>query len=198
MLADINTLRTLPKRELRAGFAEVIKYGAIYDKKFFVWLEANHKKVMRLDPDAVTKTVQRCCEIKAEVVSADEREGGLRAILNFGHTIGHAMEALSDYIGLLHGEAISMGMCCAAKLSVTHTGLSETDAQRIIDLIKVSGLPTKIGRNYEFAGLQTAMQLDKKAMGGRLRFILLEKLGKAVLSDAVTNADIEEVVNVCR
>lgn len=121
VLADIDTLRTLPERELRGGFAEVIKHGAIRDAKFFAWLEQGYKRVLALDFEAVTHVVRRCCEIKAEIVSADERESGLRALLNFGHTVGHAMETLSDYNGLLHGEAISMGMCAGAQLSIQHT-----------------------------------------------------------------------------
>lgn len=198
VIADIGLLHSLPERELRAGFAEVIKYGAIDDAKFFGWLEGNYRKVLKLDAAALATTVKRCCEIKAEVVAGDEHESGRRAILNFGHTIGHAMEALSDYVGLLHGEAISIGMCCAARLSVKRAGLLAGDAKRIEKLIKASGLPTRIGDGYELAELRGAMSVDKKAVGGRLRFVLLEQLGRAVVSDAVTDADIEEAVNECR
>ena len=196
VLADVGLLHSLPERELRAGFAEVIKYGAIDDAKFFGWLEENYRRVLKLD--GLEETVRRCCEIKADVVAGDERESGRRAILNFGHTIGHAMEALSDYVGLLHGEAISIGMCCAARLSVKRAGLPAGDAKRIEKLIKASGLPTRIGQGYELANLRSAMSVDKKAVGGRLRFVLLEKLGKAVVSEAVTDGDIEEVLNECR
>ena len=198
VLADIGTLATLPKRELRAGFAEVIKTGAIYDAKFFGWLEKNYRRVLRREPAALAETVRRCCEIKAAVVGADEREGGLRAILNFGHTIGHAMEALADYTGLLHGEAIAMGMNCAARLSVRHAGLSVAEAQRIVKLCKACGLPVRIGDGYNLAALREAMRLDKKAVGGQLRFVLLKRLGRAVVSEVVTDADIQEVVNECR
>lgn len=198
VLADTDTLRTLPERELRAGFAEVIKHGAIRDAEFFAWLEGNYKKVLALEADAVARVVRRCCEIKAEVVSADEREAGLRAILNFGHTIGHAMEALADYEGLLHGEAIAMGMCCAAWLSTKRAGLSEAEAGRIRELIGASGLPTRLGDGFELDELFSAVRLDKKARGGRLRFVLLKKLGEAVVTEAVTDADVEEAVNVCR
>jgi 3-dehydroquinate synthase len=198
VLADTDTLGTLPERELRSGFAEVIKHGAIRDARFFEWLEREYKRVLALEPDAVAHVVRRCCEIKAEVVSADERESGLRAILNFGHTVGHAMEALSEYIGLLHGEAIAMGMCCAARLSVTRAGLSEPEAKRLVDLIAASGLPTRLGESFKLKQLLEAARLDKKARNGKLRFVLLKRLGEAIVSDAVTDADIVEVVNVCR
>jgi 3-dehydroquinate synthase len=198
VLADTTTLRTLPGIELRAGFAEVLKHGAIYDARFFGWLESNYRKVLKLDPVAVAYAVKRCCEIKADVVSQDERESGLRAILNFGHTIGHAMEALADYEGLLHGEAISMGMCCAAWLSVRHAGLKQADAKRIENLIVKSGLPARIGDRVDMVQLGRAMRLDKKARAGKLRFVLLSRLGKAAVSDAVTDVDIEEAVNVFR
>ena len=198
VLADTSVLATLPERELRAGFAEVVKTGAIYDAKFFGWLEKNYRRVLRREPAALAETVRRCCEIKAAVVGADEREGGQRAILNFGHTIGHAMEALADYTGLLHGEAIAIGMNCAAQLSVRHAGLPAADALRIVKLSQASGLPVRIGNGYNLADMRKAMRLDKKAVGGRLRFVLLQRLGRAVVSDAVTDTDIEEVVHECR
>jgi 3-dehydroquinate synthase len=198
VLADTDSLSTLPDRELRSGFAEVIKHGAIRDAKFFEWLEREHRKVLALDPEAVAHVVRRCCEIKAEVVSADEREAGLRAILNFGHTLGHAMEALSEYVGLLHGEAISMGMCCGARLSVKRGGLSNAEAGRLSDLLAASGLPTRLGTRYKLEELLAAARLDKKARNGKLRFVLLKRLGEAMVSDAVTDADLVEAVNVCR
>ena len=198
VLADTDTLRTLPERELRSGFAEVIKHGAIRDAEFFEWLEREYKRVMALDPQAVTHVVRRCCEIKAAVVSADERESGLRALLNFGHTLGHAMETLSDYSGLLHGEAISMGMCCGARLSVKRAGLNEAEARRLRDLIAASGLPTRLGKAFKLGELLEAARLDKKARDGKLRFVLLKHLGEAFISDVVTDADLKEVVDVCR
>lgn len=198
VIADTDTLKTLPERELRAGFAEVIKHGAICDAEFVAWLEQNHRRVLALEPDAVTHAVRRCCEIKGEVVGADERESGLRAILNFGHTIGHAMEALADYVGLLHGEAISMGMCAASHLSVKRAGLKGVDALRLCALLASSGLPTRLGKTYRLEDLMEAMRLDKKARGGKLRFVLLSRLGKAVISDAVTDDDVKEVLDVCR
>jgi 3-dehydroquinate synthase len=193
VLADTGVLQSLPERELRAGYAEVIKHGAIYDAEFFAWLEREQKPAAELG-----FVVRRCCEIKGAVVGQDERESGLRAILNFGHTIGHAMEALSDYVGLLHGEAISIGMCCAAELSVRRGGLGRAEADRIRALIAASGLPTRIGEKYNWDDLRSAMQLDKKNVAGKQRFVLLKRLGEAFVSDEVTDRDVEEVINVCR
>lgn len=193
VLADTGLLASLPDRELRSGFAEVIKHGAIADAEFFAWLEREPKPAQDL-----VQVVRRCCEIKADVVGKDERESGLRAILNFGHTIGHAMEALSDYVGLLHGEAIAIGMCCAAELSVRRSGLSREEADRIRALIAAYGLPTTIGEKFNVNDLREAMQLDKKNVAGKQRFVLLKRLGEAFVSDAVTDRDVEEVINVCR
>jgi 3-dehydroquinate synthase len=198
VVVDTKTLETLPESELRAGFAEVIKTAAIYDASFFDWLEHNYDRVLGLDADAVSHAVQRCCEIKGAVVSQDEREGGLRAILNFGHTIGHAMEALVEYEGLLHGEAVAMGMRCAAELSVKHAGLSRKEADRLRRLMELSGLPVKLGGSFNMNQIRQAMNLDKKAQAGRLRFVLLKRLGAAVVTDTVTDEDIAEVIDVCR
>jgi 3-dehydroquinate synthase len=145
--------------------------------------------------------VRRCCELKAQVVGVDERESGLRAILNFGHTVGHAMEALVDYEGILHGEAVAMGMCCAGQLSVKRAGLSCADAKRVCNLIGASGLPRTPVEKFDKARLFEAMRVDKKAVAGKVRFVLLPELGKAIVSDAVTDADVAEVLeglNVCR
>lgn len=198
VLADIGTLATLPARELRAGFAEVIKTAAIRDAKFFAWLEQNHWQVLALEPSAVTRVVRRCCEVKADVVSRDERESGLRAILNFGHTLGHAMEALAEYRGVLHGEAVALGMVAAAELSVKCSRLKCGEAERIRQVIANSQLPVRLGQGYGLRELMAAMKLDKKASAGRLRFVLLDRLGHAVVSDAVTDRAIREVVHVCR
>ena len=198
VLADTLTLKTLPDRELVAGFAEVIKHAAIYDAEFFAWLEREHRRVLGREREAVVHAVRRCCEIKADIVSKDERESGLRMILNFGHTIGHAMEALTEYVGLLHGEAISMGMCCAAHLSVKRTGFDKAVAEQLRALLAASGLPTRLRESYELDELMTAMRLDKKARNGKLRFVLLKRLGETIVTNAVTDADIEETLNVCR
>lgn len=198
VLADTEVLRSLPARELRAGYAEVIKYGAICDADFFSWLERETTAALQLEPAAILRVVRRCCEIKAAVVSQDERESGLRAILNFGHTIGHALEAVSDYRGWLHGEAVAVGMCVAARLSARGGGLPATEAQRLERLIGASGLPTRLPATVEWSALWEAMRLDKKAQGGRVRFVLLKRLGEAVVSDAVSEAQVREVLDECR
>jgi len=191
VLADVDVLRTLPQRELKAGLAEVIKYGAIRDAEFFRELEEG----LSVGP----RMVRRCCEIKAEVVGADETETtGERAILNFGHTVGHALEAIGEYGRWLHGEAIAIGMCVAAELSVKRGGLAAADAARIRALLAKRGLPVRVPAEIRLAELLPAMRLDKKAQAGRLRFVLLRRLGEAVVSDAVTEADLEEALRVCR
>lgn len=198
VLIDTDALQTLPDRELRAGFAEVIKYGAIRDVAFFEWLERFGHRVLARDSWAVREAVARSCAIKAEVVGADETETtGLRAILNFGHTVGHALEAAVGYRGWLHGEAIAVGMCVETELSVRRAGLAADDARRIRELIAASGLPARWDASVTVADLRPAMQLDKKAEAGRLRFVLLRRLGEAVVSDAVTEQDLEEAVRVC-
>ncbi len=191
VLADVDVLRTLPQRELKAGLAEVIKYGAIRDAEFFRELEEG----LPVGP----RMVRRCCEIKAEVVGADETETtGERAILNFGHTVGHALEAIGEYGRWLHGEAIAIGMCVAAELSVKRGGLPAAEAARLRALLAQTGLPVRVPAEIGLAELLPAMRLDKKAQAGRLRVVLLRRLGEAFVSDAVTEADLEEALHVCR
>ncbi|HWD18762.1 MAG TPA: 3-dehydroquinate synthase [Verrucomicrobiae bacterium] len=179
VVCDLATLRSLPKRELRAGLAEVIKYGIIYDAPLFARLERDLPKLLRLDPRALAEVVARCCEIKAEVVRQDEHETGLRAILNFGHTIGHAIEAISGYGKYLHGEAISVGQVAAARLSEELTGLPRAESARIQKLFRRAGLPVR----QNFSGPQIkrllgAMQLDKKVSTGEVKFVLARALGQ--------------------
>jgi 3-dehydroquinate synthetase len=159
--------------------AEVIKYGIIYDAKLFAQLERDLPKLLRREPQTLAAVIARCCEIKAEVVGQDETDGGVRAILNFGHTIAHAIENISGYGKYLHGEAISIGQVAAAKLSCVLTGLSGRDAGRIRDLFKRAGLPyfkklNAVQRRKLFA----AMKLDKKVSGGEIKFVLAEKIGR--------------------
>jgi 3-dehydroquinate synthase len=180
VIADVSTLDTLPVRELRAGIAEVIKHGFILDLAFVGWLEANMDKLLARDRAALGYAVQRSCELKAQVVAADERESGLRAILNFGHTFGHAIEAGVGYGEWLHGEAVGTGMVMAAELSALAGTLRREDAERVKSLIARAGLPMKGPRLGVERYLQL-MQVDKKAAGGKLRFVLLEGLGRATL-----------------
>jgi len=179
VLCDLATLRTLPPREFRAGLAEVIKYGIIYDAAFFARLERDLPKLLRRDAAGLAEVVARCCEIKAEVVRQDETETGVRAILNFGHTIGHAIEAISGYGKYLHGEAISIGQVAAAKLSVRAAGLPVEEAERIENLFLRAGLPAAIKLSARRqAALIEAMRLDKKVSEGQIRFVLARRIGQ--------------------
>jgi 3-dehydroquinate synthase len=195
VLCDLQTLHSLPSREFRAGLAEVIKYGVIYDAPFFARLERDLPKLLRRDPKVLADVVVRCCEIKAEVVRQDETETGLRAILNFGHTIGHAIENISGYGKYLHGEAISIGQVAAAHLSVELTGLPAEESARIENLFRRAGLPIaiKLSRAAR-ARLLTAMQLDKKVSGGEIKFVLARRIGQVETGQQVPSAVIEKIL----
>ena len=178
--ADLSVLRTLPQRELAAGLAEVIKYGPIADEEFFCWLEANIERLVARDATALAVAVRRCCEIKAAVVAADEHEGGLRAILNFGHTFGHALEAGLGYGRLLHGEAVGLGMLMAMELSVQELGADAGLVPRLKQLLVRAGLPT-VAPFMEAERFLALMRGDKKAAAGMVRYILVPRLGAALL-----------------
>jgi 3-dehydroquinate synthase len=179
VLCDLAALRTLPLREFRAGLAEVIKYGIIYDEPLFARLERDLPKLLRRDGEVLAEVIARCCEIKAEIVCQDETETGVRAILNFGHTIGHAIEAISGYGKYLHGEAISIGQVAAAKLSMRAAGLPADDAKRIERLFVRAGLPIAIHLSARRqTALIEAMRLDKKVSDGQLRFVLARRIGQ--------------------
>lgn len=180
VVADLEVLHSLPPREFAAGMAEVIKYGVIADAELFRYLETHVEPIRGLDPGCLTHLVQRSCEIKAEVVRRDEREGGLRAILNFGHTLGHAIENVRGYGEWLHGEAIAAGMLYAARLSERVTGWPREDSERLAALLQAFGLPV------DWSGLRweevyTAMTADKKARNAVPRFVLASRLGQAGL-----------------
>jgi 3-dehydroquinate synthase len=192
VVADINTLTTLPQRELIAGLAEVIKYGPIADDAFFVWLEANLDALLARDPAALAHAIRRSCEIKAWVVSQDERETGLRAILNFGHTFGHAIEAGLGYGEWLHGEAVGCGMAIAAELSANLGLIESAYAQRIQRLVERAGLPV-CAPALGVDRYQQLMSVDKKAERGETRFVLITAPGKAVLR-GVPDADVAAVL----
>ena len=183
VIADITTLQTLPKRELSAGLAEVIKYGAVIDAAFFDWLEENIGKLMTRDSAALAYAIQRSCEIKADVVRQDEREGGLRAILNFGHTFGHAIESGLGYGVWLHGEAVGCGMIMAANLSHRLGYIDAVARDRVNALIQAAGLPT-VAPDLGAARWLELMQVDKKNEDGQIKFILMTKLGGSVVSTA--------------
>jgi len=186
VLCDVKTLATLPPRELRAGLAEVIKYGIIYDRAFFERLERDLPQLLKLESETAADVIARCCEIKADVVSKDEREAGMRAILNFGHTVGHALEAISGYGKYLHGEAISIGQVAAARLSNAFIGLPADEATRIENAFTQAGLPTSVRmRQPDLIRLARAMQLDKKVSDGDLRFVLARRIGEVVWGQKV-------------
>ncbi|WP_422662218.1 3-dehydroquinate synthase [Paraburkholderia sp.] len=183
VIADIGALRTLPERELAAGIAEVIKTGAIADADFFSWIEANIEALNRCDPAALAESVKRSCEIKASVVAQDEREGGLRAILNFGHTFGHAIEAGLGYGEWLHGEAVGCGMVMAADLSVRLGHLDDASRKRLVDVIVAAHLPTR-APDLGADRYVELMQVDKKAEAGAIKFILLKRFGETLITRA--------------
>ncbi len=195
VIADTATLLSLPARQLSAGLAEVIKHGAIIDAAFFDWLEANVGKLLASDPQALAYAIQRSCEIKADVVRQDEREGGLRAILNFGHTFGHAIEAGLGYGEWLHGEAVGCGMVMAADLS-HRLGYIDTEAkQRIAALVRAAGLPT-IAPDLGISRWLELMQVDKKNEAGQIKFILLKPLGASVIT-TVPAETLAQTLNAC-
>jgi 3-dehydroquinate synthase len=178
VLCDLDTLRTLPLREYRSGLAEVIKYGIISDAALFVRLEHDLPKLLSREPKTLAAVVAKCCELKADVVSRDETDCGQRAILNFGHTIGHALEAISHYGTYLHGEAISIGQVAAARVSARRLGLPARDVERITTLFKRAGLPTEVKLNTrQHDAFFAAMKLDKKVSGGEIKFVLARKIG---------------------
>lgn len=196
VVCDLDTLRTLPLREFRAGLAEVIKYGIVYDAALFSRLERDLPALLRRAAGPLASVIARCCEIKAEVVSQDETETGLRAILNFGHTIGHGLEAISRYGKYLHGEAISIGQVAAARLSARLLGLPQSEAARIRTLFERAGLPVALQLNrLQRARLLTAMQLDKKVSGGQVRFVLAKRIGQAEYGHVVPAEILSEVLS---
>jgi 3-dehydroquinate synthase len=197
VLCDLEALKTLPECEFRAGLAEVIKYGIIFDAKLFAQLERDLPKILKRDSKTLAPVIARCCKIKAEVVAQDETESGPRAILNFGHTIGHAIENSSGYGKFLHGEAIAIGQVAAAKISEKILGLPKRDVERITNLFQRAGLPSEIKLNsLQREKFFAAMRLDKKTSGGEIKFVLAEKIGRVVWGRTVPAALIEEVMAV--
>ena len=195
MFADISVLTTLPDREYAAGLAEVVKYGIIYDADFFTWMEDNAQALVQRDKSALTHIITRSCEVKAAVVSEDEREGGRRAILNYGHTFGHAIEKLLGYGKLLHGEAVSIGMVMAARLSVEFSGLPLEDSQRIEKLLQQLNLPVSLeGLALKSGDMIEAMGMDKKVVDGALRFIVADQMGAVRVAADVSIVALEKTL----
>jgi 3-dehydroquinate synthetase len=195
VLADTDTLRTLPVRELRAGYAEVAKYGLLGDAPFFAWLEQNHPAVFALEDEPLTHAVETSVKAKAGVVGRDETEQGERALLNLGHTFGHAFEAWCGYSDrLLHGEAISIGMCLAFRFSAARGDCSTADADRVTAHFTAVGLPTRIdqipGDKPDIDAMMKLMAQDKKVRQGQLTFILARGMGEAYIARGVPDAEV--------
>jgi 3-dehydroquinate synthase len=182
VIIDTASLRTLPSREVSAGLAEVIKYGLIRDEAFLGWLEANMQGLRNLDHDLVTQAIARSCAIKADVVAADEREGGVRAILNLGHTFGHAIEAQQGYGQWLHGEAVGAGMVMALDMSRRLGWIDDASCERGIGIVREAGLPVSPPDSMTSADFIRLMAVDKKVLDGQLRLVLLRAIGKAVIT----------------
>ena len=193
VISDVATLDTLPDRELRSGLAEVIKHGFALDAAFVDWLERNVELLLKRDAAALAHAVKRSCELKARIVAADEREAGDRALLNFGHTFGHAIETGAGYGAWLHGEAVAAGMVMAAELSALMGDLKKTEVTRVRDLVRRAGLPVK-GPALAPERLMDLMAVDKKAAKGRTRFVLLQSIGRAALRGDVDDALVRKAI----
>ncbi len=183
VIADINTLNTLEDRQLSSGLSEVIKYGIINDLAFFEWLESNMPALMARDSDALIEAVERSCQDKANVVASDELEQGVRALLNLGHTFGHAIETGMGYGNWLHGEAIATGMVMAAELSKRMGWIEQSEVDRISQLLRAANLPVTIPKGMSSDKFMELMSVDKKVQDGKIRLILLKGIGQAIVSD---------------
>jgi 3-dehydroquinate synthase len=194
VIADTSTLNTLPDRELSAGIAEIIKYGLIRDLPFFNWLQQNMAKLLTRDADALAHAIEVSCRNKAEVVAADEKESGQRALLNLGHTFGHAIEAGLGYGKWLHGEAVATGMCMAAIMSHQLGWISAADVDRITDMVKRANLPVDAPVELSPERFVELMSVDKKVMDGVLRLVLLKDIGHAVITNDYTQEQLVEAI----
>jgi 3-dehydroquinate synthase len=192
---DTNTLLTLPEREFSAGMAEVIKYGVIYDAAFFAWLEQNQSAIKAKDTAVLQYLIARCCAIKAEVVAIDERESGLRALLNLGHTFGHAIEAEQGYGNWLHGEAVATGIVLASEVATKMNWLEASDFRRIETLISCFNLPVKAPEDMNYACFMQHMRHDKKVQAGKLNFIIPTGIGQAKVTNQVSEAILRAVLS---
>ncbi len=195
MIIDIDCLRSLPQRELAAGMAEVIKYGIIWDEDFFNWLELHTSDIQALQPHALSKVILRCCAIKADVVSQDETENGVRALLNLGHTFGHAIEAEKGYGNWLHGEAVAVGSVQAAETSLRLALLSQYDVDRIKALLEKANLPITAPADMEFDDYLHHMLRDKEVKAGKLRLVLPVAIGRADLFTDVEPSVLRAVID---
>lgn len=195
VLADTETLNTLPDREFAAGMAEVIKYGIIWDSAFFSWLEQQREALMARDPQALTYAIRRCCEIKAEVVAQDETEQGVRALLNLGHTFGHAIEAEMGYGSWLHGEAVAAGTMLACQLAQQLGRMSDEDVARVSALLAAFNLPLLAPSAMRCADFLPHMLRDKKSLAGKIRFILPQGIGHADVVGGISEAQLQQLID---
>ena len=191
---DLDLLASLPAREIATGLGEIIKYGMIYDADFFAWLEEHCTAVLALRPPAAAHMIARSCEIKADVVRQDEREGGLRRILNFGHTIAHAIEKETNYVRYRHGEAVAIGMVGAAEISVQMGLLPPADCRRMVQLIRTMGLPQRT-EGVTADAMYEDLFHDKKTVGGRIHWVLAEGIGKVVIRDDVPEMTVRKILS---
>ncbi|WJG25930.1 3-dehydroquinate synthase [Vibrio furnissii] len=198
VIIDTDCLSTLPAREFAAGMAEVIKYGIIYDHDFFVWLEQNMDSLYALDKHALSYAIARCCQIKAEVVAQDEKEAGIRALLNLGHTFGHAIEAELGYGNWLHGEAVAAGTVMAAKTAQLQGLISQDQLDRILAILQKANLPVHTPDSMSFHDFMKHMMRDKKVLAGELRLVLPTSIGTADVVKGVPEAVIEQAIDYCR
>lgn len=194
VVADVSTLTSLPLRELRAGIAEIIKYGLINDAGFFIWIEENLEKILHLDQDCLIKAIQQSCENKARIVAADERESGVRALLNLGHTFGHGLENVLGYGTWLHGEAVACGMCMAAEMSTRMGLLDPSDHQRIVSILERAGLPVRPPETIDTNALAAAMRVDKKNRDGRIRLVLMRAIGESFITEDYPEDEFRQVL----
>ena len=198
VIADSDTLNTLEDNQLSAGIAEVIKYGLIRDIHFIEWLEQNIHKILARDAEALSYAIEFSCRCKAEIVAADEKEGGVRALLNLGHTFGHAIETSSGYGKWLHGEAVATGMLMAADLSMRLGNLTEKDVERVDNLLDMSMLPTRAPNHMDYEHFIELMMVDKKARDGKINFILFNKLGDAMVTNEFSDVLLRETIEAHR
>jgi 3-dehydroquinate synthase len=197
VIIDIDTLVTLPDREFSAGLAEVIKYGLIGDADFFSWIEQNVRSILDRQPDALMYIIERSCLNKALIVASDEKESGNRALLNFGHTFGHAIETHQGYGNWLHGEAVAAGMMIAARLSQQLGWLSDRQCLRIQAVLQKMNLPVHVPDDMAAIDFYEKMQIDKKVTNGKIRFILLKDIGKATIESNITQQKVIAAINLC-
>lgn len=195
VIIDIDCLQTLPARELSAGMAEVIKYGIIEDFAFFEWLEQNMTALMALDAKLMAHAIARCCQIKADVVAADETERGKRALLNLGHTFGHAIEAEQGYGNWLHGEAVGAGMVLASHTALLQGLVNEAEHERMVQLIAAAELPVTKPADMDYPAFIKHMMRDKKVQDGQLRLVLPETIGRAGIFNSVPETVLQQVIN---